>query len=194
MNNMLTLIGAAIVILSGVPYIIDIIRKKTRPNIVSWFTWTLLISIGAFAALAAGETKTAIITFGDAIQVGLVLLLGLRFGYAKYSFFDGVCQVAAIIGLVLWLLFDSPTIAIIATISIDLIAALPTYRHSWLEPSEETWQTYFISSIGACVGLLSLTNFSVDSLAYPLYLLTLGLTLSGTIIVSRRRKGIALFR
>lgn len=194
MNYVLTVIGAGLVVASGIPYIIDIVRKKTRPNVVSWFTWTLLITIGAFAALAANETKTAIITFGDAIQVGIILLLGLRYGYAKFSLFDGVCQAAALIGLALWLVFDSPTTAIIATILIDFIAALPTYRHAWLKPGEETWQTFFISGIGAAVGLASLTSFNAASLAYPLYLLSLGFTLSATIIISRKKKGIALFR
>ncbi len=194
MNDVPALVGASLVVLSGVPYIIDIIRKKTRPNVVSWFTWTLLITIGAFGALAANETKTAIITFGDAAQVGIILLLGLRYGYAKFSKFDGICQVSAILGLVLWFIFDNPTIAVLITILIDFIAALPTYRHSWLKPSEETWQTFLLSGVGAAVGLSSLTSFTIASLAYPVCLLSLGLTLSATIVVSRKKRDIALFR
>jgi hypothetical protein len=138
MNNALAITGAALVVLSGIPYILDIIKKKTRPNIVSWFTWTLLITIGAFAALDANQAKTAIITFGDATQAGLILLLGLRFGYAKFSLFDGICQISALAGLTLWLIFNDPALAIIASIAIDFIAALPTFRHSWLQPAEET--------------------------------------------------------
>lgn len=194
MNDALTFAGATLIILSGVPYIIDIVRKKTHPNVVSWFTWTLLITIGAFAALDAGETRTAILTFADAIQVGSILLLGLKYGYAKFSLFDGICQIGALIGLALWLIFNSPTVAIIATISIDLIAALPTFRHSWLKPNEETWQTYFISGVGATIGLCSLAAFSVDSYAYPLYLVLLGLTLSSVIVLRRKKMGLSLFR
>lgn len=194
MNNSLAILGAIIVALSGVPYAIDIIRGKTRPNVVSWFTWTLLISIGAFGALAANEIKTAIITFGDVTQVGIILILGLRFGYAKYSRFDGFCQAAALIGIILWVIFDSPLIAIGLGITIDFIAAIPTYRHSWIKPSEETWQTYLLSSIGASIGLFSLTSFNAASLAYPTYLFALGTTLALTIIISRKRNGISLFR
>ncbi|HSX35780.1 MAG TPA: hypothetical protein VLH84_02490 [Patescibacteria group bacterium] len=194
MHETLAIVGGLIVILSGIPYVIDTIKGKTRPNVVSWLTWTILITIGAFAALAAHETKTAIITSGDAIQAGIILLLGLKYGYAKFSLFDGVCLIGAILGLVLWRIFDSPTTAIIATIVIDLIAALPTYRHSWLKPDEETWQTYSVSSLGAAVGLASLTSFSVDSLAYPVYLFLLGVTLAATIIFRRKKKGQRLLR
>ena len=194
MNNFLAILGALLIVGSGVPYIIDILKKKSRPNIVSWFTWTLLITIGAFAALDAGEINTAILTFADASQCALILLLGLLHGYAKLSWFDGLCQVGAIVGLVLWQLFDSPTVAIVATVSIDLVAALPTFRHSWLKPSEETWQTYCVGAIGATVGLFSLASLSINSLAYPLYLSLLGFALAGTIVIRRRSLGLKLFR
>jgi hypothetical protein len=194
MNDILTVTGALLIVLSGAPYIVDIIKKKTRPNIVSWFTWELLILIGAFAALDAHEIRTAIITFADALQVGLILVLGLKYGYAKLTLFDVICQIGAIAGLVLWLIFNSPTIAIIATVTIDLIAALPTFRHSWQQPGEETWQTYFVGGIGAAFGIAALTSFTINSLAYPLYLFILGLSLAATIIISRRRKGIPFFR
>lgn len=194
MNDALTLLGAALIVGSGIPYIIDVVKKKSKPNIVSWFTWTLLISIGAFAALDAGEVNTAIITFADAAQVALILGLGFVYGYAKFSRFDVICQAGAIVGLILWFVFNSPTIAIVATIAIDLIAALPTFRHSWLQPGEETWQTYFIGSAGAALGILSIEDFSVNSLAYPTYLLLLGLSLSAVIVGRRRTLGQKIFR
>jgi hypothetical protein len=194
MNDLLTLTGATLVVFSAVPYVIDIVRGKTRPNVVSWFTWALIITIGAFAALSAHQTRTAIITFGDAAQVVIILLLGLKFGYAKFSLFDGICQVSAIAGLILWFIFNDPLLAIVVGIVVDLIAALPTYRHSWLQPNEETWQSYAISSLGAAVGLASLTSFTATSLAYPSYLFILGLSISATIVIRRKMKGVALFR
>ncbi len=194
MNNFLTFLGAALIVGSGIPYMIDVVKKKTRPNIVSWFTWTLLISIGGFAALDANEVSTAVLTFADAVQCMLIVGLGLIYGYAKFSRFDAICQVGAIVGLLLWLIFNSPTIAIVATIAIDLIAALPTFRHSWLAPGEETWQTYLISGIGAAIGVISLEDFTVNSLAYPLYVTLLGTALAFLIIFRRRTLNQKLFR
>jgi hypothetical protein len=194
MNNLLTILGAALIVFSGIPYIIDVVKKKSRPNIVSWFTWTLLIGIGGFAALDAHEVNTAIITFADAAQCALILGLGFIYGYAKFGWFDAICQAGAIIGLVLWFTFDSPTVAIVAAITIDLIAALPTYRHSWVSPGEETWQTYFISFVGAGLGLIALADFNVNSLAYPLYVTLLGISMAAVIVIRRRKLGLKLFR
>lgn len=184
--------GALIVILSGIPYIIDTIKGRTRPNIVSWFTWTLLITIGGFAALDANQPLTAILTFGDATQVFLIFLLGFRYGFAKFSLFDGICQAGAILGLALWLIFNNPVVAIAAGVLIDLIAALPTFRHSWLSPQEETWQTYLISSLGAAVGLLAIRDFTIAGFLYPVYLLLLGVSLATVIVMRRKAKGLAL--
>ena len=192
MRTALAVIGALVVVLSGIPYIIDTVKGKTRPNIVSWFTWTLLIAIGGFAALDAHQLRTAILTFGDAAQAGIILLLGFRYGFAKLSLFDGFCQVGALLGLTLWLVFNNPVVAIVATVLIDLVAALPTFRHAWLKPQEETWQTFFISSVGAATGLASLSSFTVASLTYPVYLFLLGLSLSATIVARRRMKHLPL--
>jgi hypothetical protein len=194
MRNVLAVAAALLVILSGIPYLVDIVRRKTKPNVVSWFTWTLLTAVAGAAALGAHEPRTAILTFGNAISTLLIVLLGLKYGFAKLSIFDGVCQLGAVVGLVLWLIFNSPEIAIVATVSIDLIATLPTLRHSWLNPQEETWQTFSISALGATLGLVAISHYSVSSLAYPVYLLLMDSAVAIAIIISRKRKGLALAR
>src|SRR5476651_2332592 len=107
MKNLLALIGGLIGGFATVPYLIDMVRHKTKPNVISWATWTLLTGIATAAAFAAHEPKTAILTLGITISTGLVVLLGLKYGIAKLSLFDGVCQFGAIVGLILWLVIGS---------------------------------------------------------------------------------------
>ncbi len=194
MRTAIIFIASIIEILGSIPYMLDTVKGKTKPNVVSWFTWTLLTAIGATAALAAHEPRTAILTYANAVSTGVIILLGLKYGFAKFGWFDGLCQAGAIIGLILWLVFNSPTTAITATVTIDLIASLPTLRHCWLHPQEETWQTFFISGIGATIGLLALGVYNLNSLAYPIYLFILDFTLAFTVIISRNKKGLGLER
>jgi hypothetical protein len=194
MKNALAIIGGLIAAFSTVPYLIDIVRRKTKPNIVTWFTWTLLTAIATAAAFASHEPRTALLTLGSAICTGTVVLLGLRYGIAKLSLFDGLCQAGAIAGLVLWLVFNSPSIAIFFALSIDFIVMLPTLRHSWLSPQEETWQTYMIGVVSASFTLFSLSKFNFVSLAFPIYLLLADLLIAVLVIYRRKQKGILLSR
>lgn len=76
------------------------------------------------------------------------MLLGFRKGFVEYTRFDVVCQAAAIAGIILWQLFNSPTIGVLASVTLDFIGALPTLKHSWIKPHEETWPTYALSGVG----------------------------------------------
>lgn len=187
MNNALALIGGLVAIGSVVPYILDILRRKTKPNIVSWFTWSVLTGIATAAAFAAHEPRTAVLTLASTVCTGSVVILGLRFGIAKFSLFDILCQIGAVIGLVLWLVFNSPTIGIVVPVAIDVIAMLPTLHHSWLKPYEETWQTFLLGTIAPLFTLASLTTYTTASLLYPLYLFVANATITGTILAGRRR-------
>src|SRR4051812_48116785 len=109
MKDILALLAGILAITAIIPYIKDIIQGKTKPNIVSWLTWTVLLIIATSAAFAAHEPRTAFLSLGDTIGTGLTLILGLKYGIAKFSWIDAFCQIGAIIGLVLWLIFNSPT-------------------------------------------------------------------------------------
>lgn len=188
MHNTLAVIGALVAISSAIPYIRDILRHKTRPNIVSWFTWTILTGIATAAAFSAHEPRTAILTLASTLCTGTVVVLGLRFGIAKFTFFDILCQVGAVVGLVLWLVFNSPTIGIVVPVIIDFIAVLPTLHHAWLKPNEETWQAFLIGTFAPMFTLASLTAYTTASLLYPLYLLIANASVTATILVGRRRR------
>jgi hypothetical protein len=171
MKDALAIIGALIILPAEVPYVINIVRGKTKPNIVSWITWTLLVGIGAAALFAAHQPHAGLLVLADAIGVSLVVPFGLKYGIAKLDKFDIFCQVAALVGVALWLIFNSPMIAIVATVTIDLIATVPTLRHSWNQPEEETAITFAMSVIAAALTVASLKNYQVSAWLYPVYLL-----------------------
>lgn len=194
MKESLAIAAALLAAVSTVPYLIDIVRRKTKPNIVTWFTWTMLTTIAGSAALAAGEPKTAMLLYGNSFCTGAVVVLGLHYGIAKFSLFDIVCQLAALLGLVLWLVFNSPTIGIVVPLAIDFVGLLPTVRHSWLKPGEETWQSFLIGVVAPVLTILSLTQYNVASLLFPLYLFLADGVIVAIVILRRKQFGISLSR
>lgn len=186
MKESLAIIAAIFATFATVPYIIDVFHKKTKPNIVSWFTWSLLTGIATAAAFAAHEPRTALLTGASTICSLGVVVAGSWYGIAKFSLFDALCQGGAIAGLVLWLLFDSPTIGIVVPVVIDFVAALPTLRHAWLKPAEETWQAFFIGVVAATLTLFSLQRLNIASTLYPAYLLVANGLIVATVLYRRK--------
>jgi hypothetical protein len=183
MQTFLIALSSILVISSIVPYLRDIVRGKTRPRVVTWFTWALLTGISCVAALSDHAYTAAILLLAETIGPLLVVVLSLKHGDRTFERFDIICQVGALVGLVLWLVLDSPAIAVLANVCIDAIGALPTFKHTWQKPYEETWVAYFGGSVGAICTLLATTNWRITTAAYPFYLVVGNGALAAIILV-----------
>ena len=177
MKDIFLVTASVLTVGCAIPYIRDILKGTTKPNIVSWLTWTILTSIATVAEFADGEYRTAIFTSAAVIETSLVVILGLKYGYAKWSKFDTICQIGAFSGFFFWWLFNSPAMAVISVATIDLLGALPTVRHSWLKPSEETWSAYAIASIGGVFAIASFHVYNWTSLTYAVYIVCINVLL-----------------
>src|SRR5579863_3642720 len=100
-RNILIALSSVITILATVPYIFDVLKKKTKPRVVSWFTWTLLTGISAAASLSDHQYAAGILSLSASIECMAVVLLGFKYGYKEFAAFDVYCQISAIIGLIL---------------------------------------------------------------------------------------------
>ena len=194
MRPFLLYVGPLLNLFSIGPYIIDVVRRKTKPNVVSWVTWTILTSVGTAAVIAQENFIAGLLPLSSSLCTLSIVLLGFKYGFAKYSRFDVICQAAALIGLALWAIFNSPLIALIAVITIDAIASMPTILHAYRAPQEETWQTFGIGSLAAVLTLLSINSFTIGKLTYPVYLAIANGTIAVIIVVMRRKRGHSLSR
>jgi hypothetical protein len=182
MKNFFLILSIIITVGSVVPYIRDILKGTTKPNIVSWITWTLLTLVATIAEFAAHEYRTAFFTSAAVLETTLIVILGLKYGYAKYTKFDAFCQVGALSGFGLWWIFNSPAVAVLASVTIDFVGAMPTIRHSWIKPGEETWLTYAMAGVGGLLAIFSFTAFNWTSLTYPVYIVLINIVFTGVLI------------
>lgn len=187
MRSVLLVFAAILTVASTVPYVLDIIKRKTKPRIVSWFNWTLLTGIAAAASFSAHQYPSAVLTSAACIETAVIVILGLHYGDRKFETFDVICEIGAILGLILWIIFNNPLIAIVATVSIDFIASLPTLRHSWQRPGEETLVCFILAAIGAIFTILALHQPHISGIIYPIYILFINVFIS-TILIMRTGK------
>ncbi|MDD3035582.1 MAG: hypothetical protein PHO93_01550 [Candidatus Saccharimonadaceae bacterium] len=185
LTNFLIILSGVFTVIAAIPYIIEIIRGVTKPRFASWIIWNILVDISCAAALVEHQYPTALLLFAASVETLAVVVLGWRHGDKKFEKLDAVCLTGALIGVVLWAIFNSPAIAVIATVAIDLVSGAPTLLHSWKRPGEETWQTFLLSGLGAICTLLVINSWLVTAIAYPLYLVTFNF--STTVIILTRR-------
>lgn len=186
-RSTLAIIAGLIAIGATFPYLRDIVRRTTKPSIVTWFTWGSLSLIAGFAALSGHAYETAIFSFSLAIADYAIVIMGsIKDGVRHYTKLDIACQIVAIVGVLLWISTSQPVLAVLFVILADLIGAVPTYRHIWARPHEETLDTYMLSALSAVVVAISLASFSFINSGYPVYILASAMSFTGLIAWRRR--------
>lgn len=187
MREALTLVAGIIIVVSPIPYVIDILRDRTRPNMVTWVTWSLINGINTAAAFSAGAWQTGVYGLAATIATVTISTLGIWHGIKKYSVFDIVCQVVALGGIPVWLFTRQPALAIAMELCVDFAGGLPTLRHAWKAPEEETLRTFLLSAAAGLLLLLSLRSYSFIALAMPTYILCFDSAIAFSIIMRRTR-------
>lgn len=178
MDNMkviLGLIAAIISVICYIPYIITTIQGKTKPNVATWTTWMILSIVVTASSFAAGAFNTLWVPLFGVIGQGAIAFLAIKQGKGNWSKFDLICLFFVGLGLAFWWHFNSPIIALVMTLTVDLIGVLPTFKKSYEEPESEnllTWVLYLVSSIFL---IFSVESWSLALGLFPLYLFSVNL-------------------
>src|SRR6185295_20064326 len=91
---------AGIIALSGyIPYIISILRGKTKPNRATWFIWAMIGGLLAISYAAAGDPKAIWLPIGYFLGPFVTAILSIRYGYSVWSKLDTICVIAALLSL-----------------------------------------------------------------------------------------------
>ncbi|MDO8530151.1 MAG: hypothetical protein Q7S10_01980, partial [bacterium] len=95
----------------------------------------------------------------------------------KLSKFDYFCGAFSILALLVWLIADSPILAILIAAIADLFATLPTMIKAWKYPETETLYTYFIGLFTATIVLPAIPVWNIENSAFQMYLVIANLIL-----------------
>lgn len=91
----------------------------------------------------------------------LIFLFSLRYGFQHVVKTDNYFLVAALLGLIPWIITKDPTLSVIVAVTIDLIAFMPTFRKTWLHPHTENPILFIMNVTRHSLTLLSLQTYNI---------------------------------
>lgn len=187
MQETLGFASGALIALSCVPYIRDILLHKTKPQRATWAIWMVLLLLAFFAQLSKGGTWSLITTGVDCLGVVVIFILSIKYGMGGTRKIDIFALIGAGIGLVLWYLTNEPLFAILITILIDFLAGMLTILKTYQEPETETYIAYMICGTGGLLGTLSVGEVNFSLYIFPLWICLLNYAIGITVLLGRRR-------
>jgi hypothetical protein len=183
--EILVVIASIFAFIGNVPYLFDVLRKKVQPHPYTWFVWSLVSGIVFFGQVVKGAGIGAVPTFVAEVFTVIIFLLSLRYGFKNISKTDTYFLIAALMGIIPWIITQDPTISVVVAVSIDLIAFVPTLRKTWRYPSTETGLLYGMNVLRHILTLFSLQTYNIATTLHSIVMISINLLM---VIFLQRRK------
>lgn len=173
-------------LIGNVPYLRDVISCKIKPHPYTWFIWSIVSGTTFFGGLVKGAGIGALPTGISESFTLLIFIFSLRNGFSNVVKTDNYFLVAALLGLVPWIITKDPTISVIIVVIIDLIAFMPTFRKTWYNPTSENPILYMMNVTRHSLTLLSIQTYNIATTLHSFSMITTNTIM--TFIIFTRRK------
>jgi hypothetical protein len=189
LNANFVILAAGFNVIGCASYIIEIIKGRAKPNRVSWLLWGLAPLIAFSAQITEGVGISSLMTFMVGFLPLTVFLASFinRKAYWQITRLDIACGLLSLAALALWAVTRKGDIAIALSIAADGLAAVPTILKSWKEPETEDYRVFLCATISTVITLLTLQEWKFAVYGFPVYILLLGVLLTGLIAFPRFR-------
>lgn len=172
MQRLLGIVAGIISFAAYVVYIRSILRGESRPNRTTWWIWTFMGLVMGLSYYFSGARNTIWSPLVEFIGPLLIALLAIKYGEGgTKDKTDVVCLCGALISIALWVLFDSPLVALVTNILIDAFASIPTIKKSYLRPDGESFWAWFGTGVGDTMNLFASERPTFSILVYPVWML-----------------------
>lgn len=159
-KSVLSIIAGFLFVLGFIPYIRAILRKETKetkpakPAKASWLIWASLDTITLTGMFFEKTVNGQIL--GAVLGAWVVVALALKYGTPGWTKLDKFCLAGAVLGIVLWRMFNNPALGIMTSLSVVFIGSIPTFASAWKDPSREdklAWTIFWISCVCAVIAI-----------------------------------------
>jgi hypothetical protein len=169
MSEFFGTLSGLLLLIAGIPYVIDILKGRTHPHRGSFLIWSVLGAIAFSSQLAEGAVWSLVLPAADTLVTLIVFGLSIKYGVGGLNRRDITALIIAGLALVAWYYTRQPLVALLITIGIDAIGTLLTLHKTYLRPHTETLSAWTLAALGGVAAGLAVEDISFALLVYPLY-------------------------
>jgi uncharacterized membrane protein HdeD (DUF308 family) len=180
-----TIIAAIINLIGCIGYARDTLTGRTKPNRVGWSLWATAPLIAFAAQISQGVGWQSLMTLSAGLGPALVLAASFanKNAYWKLKRFDWFCGGLSVLALIMWLITGEGNVAIMFAIVADVLACVPTLVKAYTDPDTESPTAFIAGVIASVITLLTITAWTIEGSAFPIYLLIANAAIAATILV-----------
>ena len=183
------IVAGVIAFLAYIVYIVSIFKGESKPNRATWWIWSFMGLVIGVSYFFSGAENTIWVPLVEFLGPLSIAILSIKYGEGGLDDrTDIICLTGAIISIILWIIFDSPVVALVTNLVVDSFALIPTIKKSYLRPEGEDFWAWFGTGVADSLNLFAAERPSFAILLYPIYMLVSDLII--ILILLLKKKGI----
>lgn len=181
-------IAGILAVVQAIPYVVSILRGKTRPARASYAIWSVVQIISVVSYIASGATDTKWVPIALTVSAIVIFILSIKRGMGGLAKLDISCLIIAAIAIILWLTTNNPTLAVYASLVASTIAFVPIVKKSYLYPDTENTLSWTLYAVAVLLNVCALTSLNPAIVLPPVVSLVFSGTIAVLLLVPRKRK------
>jgi hypothetical protein len=171
-KQILGIVAGIISFIAYIIYVRSIVRGESKPNRTTWWIWTFMGLVLLISYYFSGARNTIWAPLVEFIGPLIIAILSIKYGEGGVKDRTDVwCFCGALFSIVLWIIFDSPVIALVTNLAIDAFALVPTIKKSWNRPQGENFWAWFGTGVGDTMNIFAIERMSFGIVVYPVWML-----------------------
>ncbi len=182
-------IVAGVFLISGyVPYILEVVKRKTIPNRASWLIVSISTALILVGVNATGTDEAIWVPVAYAVGSFAILVLSLFFGVSGWSRTDQMLFLVSAASVFVFFLTENMLIALLMNLAIFVSGYISIIKKVIVDPESESlvaWSLFFIGVVLNLVTVAIGTDTGVAVWLYPIVLVATVGTLYFFLLKSR---------
>lgn len=163
-----------------IPYIMDVLKQKTKPDRASWTIWLIEYTVLFWAQAAKGATASLWLSGLQLAGVVAVCVLSVRYGTGSFNRHKIMLMLCTVIALLWWYISKDASWAVYIAVTVEASGVLLTSIKAYQQPGSETNTAWMLFGAAGILGA-----FAVGPNApHVLYLYPIALTLMAACVLA----------
>jgi hypothetical protein len=159
------------------PYLRDIISRKTKPHVYTWLIWAITQGTATVGIYYGGGGWGGLeLTIGTLFVIA-IFLFSLKYGTKNITKADTIILIIVLIAILLWWQLKQPLLSVLMVSAIDVFGYMPTFRKSYQNPWSETLTSWILFAMSDIFSILALSSYNLLTVTYLISIATANIAL-----------------
>ncbi len=192
--QILGILAGIFISIGYIPYVYEVITKKTVPSRASWLIWSISTIIIAVSVQLTGTTEAIWFPILDAVGCTIIFLLAIPYGSGGWTNTDKFSFAICIASLIVWYTTGNPLTALLMNLTVYVSGYIPTIGKVWRDPRHESRLAWSLFFVGSLVNLIAVLIGNDTGFAVWFYPTVLTVVVGMLFVLLLRKNGIRRFK